>query len=284
MNKKSILITIISVLALSTSYNVSAEKSENKEKDNFRNHKHSLKYKKSHSLNTLGYEKFKQMTKAMGGMQKILSFEGIQFTSNGYRVEPEQRFKPNSKPLFVQNYIYTLTNSLKQQRSITQWFHNSQFPITTTRDFSEIINGEHGAVFGLDTVIASSQAPMLSTRLGARVKQNLLSSPLALIHHINRNIDTIRFSGIKKFNHKKHYVISVSGWDQPIRLFINSKTNLLSKVDTLEDDSVYGDTRWGIIFNHWIDVDNIKLPSTVVHRINGRKINSERRNAFTLKK
>jgi len=275
MNKKSIMSGIVSVLALGLSFSVLGDVDENHgvhENNDLSEHKYQ-----KHT-----FKKLKRMANAMGGFDKILSFEGMKFSSNGSRVEPEQSFKPGGEPLFVQSYNYTLINSFTDQRSRTEWLHDSDFPLTTTRHFTEVINGRQGAVFGFDTVIAPPQAPMLSTRLGARVKQNLLSSPLALIHRASRYADKIRYSGIVKFKQRPHHVVTIPGWDQPIRLFIDVKSMLPVKADTLEDDSVYGDTRWEVFYSNWVEVGDIKLPSQLIHKINGREINRETRDAFYL--
>jgi len=268
---------VASVLALGLSFSVLGDVDENYDARGNKNFS-------GHENQKYAFEKLKRMANTMGGLEKILSFEGMKFSSNGSRVEPEQSFKPGGAPLFVQNYSYTLINSFTDQRSRTEWLHDSDFPITTSRHFTEVINGQQGAVFGFDTIIAPPQAPMLSTRLGARVKQNLLSSPMALIHRANRYQEKVRYSGIVKLNQRPHHVVTIPGWDQPIRLFIDVKSKLPVKADTLEDDSVYGDTRWEVFYSNWIGVDNIKLPSGLLHKINGREINREIRDAFYFSK
>jgi glyoxylase-like metal-dependent hydrolase (beta-lactamase superfamily II) len=229
-----------------------------------------------------GYPIIKRMAKSMGGLEEILAVQGLEFMSKGNRFEPEQSDKPGGEFVHIVNYDYRLNYGLGKQLLRTEWLNNVKYPFIEQRQFTEVINGEHGAVFGFDTVIAPPQAPMLSTRIGARVKQNLVSSPLALIHRASQYAEQVRFLGIKKYNDRPHQVISIPGWDQPIRLFIDIDSKLPSKAETLEDDTIYGDAKWEVSFNDWMTVGEIKVPTKVTHKLNGRTINKEVRDSFNL--
>lgn len=229
-----------------------------------------------------GYALIEKMAEAMGGLDDILSFEGVQFMVKGSRFEPEQSFEPGGTFKHILDYDYSLVNGLTEQVSRTEWFHDGFYPFIQQRQFTEVINGEQGAVFGFDTVIAPPEAPMLSTRLGARVKQNLLSSPLALVHWADRYKDQVAFVGKDIIDGRLHHVVSIPGWDQPIHVYIDAKTKLPSKSETLEDDSIYGDTCWEVIYGDWSEADGIKLPTTLSHEINNRVINEEARTSYQL--
>lgn len=231
---------------------------------------------------TSGYLKIIGMANAMGGLEKILALQGLEFSAKGSRFEPEQSNKPGGEFVHIVDYDYHLNYGLGKQLSHTQWLNNVKYPFIEQRQFTEVINGEHGAVFGFDTIIAPPQAPMLSTRIAARVKQNLVSSPLALIHRASQYPEQVRFVGIKKYNGKPHKVVSIPGWKKPIRLFIDSKTKLPSKAVTLEDDTIYGDTKWEVVFSDWSTVGDIKVATKLTHKINGRTINNEVRDSFSL--
>ncbi len=229
-----------------------------------------------------GFQKLAKMANAMGGLSKILSLQGVEFIANGSRFEPEQSNKPGGHFMAVGDYNYKFTTVLGKQQSRTEFVNDVTFPFIQQFAFTEIINGEHGAVFGFDTVFTGPQGPMLSTRLGARVKQNLVSSPLALIHRANRYAAQVRFLGTEDYNGRVHQVVSIPGWDQVIKVYIDVKTKLPSKAETLEDDTVYGDTNWEVTFNDWHEFNGVKMPTTLQHQINGRTINNESRSSINL--
>lgn len=232
--------------------------------------------------NMSGYSKLTSMANTMGGLDEILMLQGVEFIAEGSRFEPEQSYKPDGEFIHFMNYHYMVNNSLISQQSRKEWMNDVLFGFPGQRRFTEIINGQHGANIGTFLIDGPPRAPMLSTRIGARVKQNLVSSPLALIHHASRNPGEVKFLGTEEFNGRRHQIISIPGWDQPIRVFIDVATKLPSKVDTMENDSVYGDTQWEVIFNNWIEVNGIKVPSILTHVLNGRTINNEIRASYTL--
>jgi len=239
--------------------------------------------KKKVNKNISAYSLVTRMAKSMGGIDKILAFEGIEFNATGSLLEPEQSHRPGGEFIQTVNYDYKISNSFTAQQSRTEWLNDIVYAFKAQRQFSEVINGNNGAVFGFDTFIAPPQAPMLNSRLGARVKQNLVSSPLALIHRASQLSNQLKFLGTEKFNDRRHLVVSIPGYDQAIRVFIDTKTKLPSKVETLEDDTVYGDTLWEVEFSNWVEVEGVKVPSTLTHKINNRIINNEVRSAFDLK-
>jgi len=269
MKKHSFTLGLVSVLSLSISGFTVADDDVEGTNANYRSA-------------ATGYSKLVRMAKSMGGLEKILALQGLEFMSKGNRFEPEQSNKPAGEFVHVVDYDYHLNYGLGKQLLRTEWFNKVKYPFIEQRQFTEVINGKHGAVFGFDTIIAPGQAAMLSTRIGARVKQNLVSSPLALIHRASQHAEQVRFLGVKKYNKRPHQVISIPGWDQPIRLFIDVESKLPSKAETLEDDTIYGDAKWEVSFNNWTKVGDIKVPSKITHKINGRTINNEVRDSFAL--
>ncbi|VAX00767.1 hypothetical protein MNBD_GAMMA22-885 [hydrothermal vent metagenome] len=231
---------------------------------------------------TSGFAKIKVMANSMGGFKSILALEGVEFNVSGSRFEPEQSYKPAGEFIDVGDYNYKFSTILNTQQSRTEWLRDVRFPFIQQFSYTEVINGNFGAVFGFDTVFAAPQAPMLSTRLGAQVKQNIVSSPLALIHRAKQYSDQVQYLGTVKFNDRLQQVVSIPGWNQDIRIYIDVASKLPSKVETLEDDTVYGDAQWEIVFSHWDEVNGIKVPLELHHKLNGREINIETRSSVNL--
>ncbi len=229
-----------------------------------------------------GFAKIKVMAQSMGGLDAILAIKGVEFNGNGSRFEPEQSYQPGGEFIDVGDYSYKFSTILNAQQSRTEWIRDVRFPFIQQFSFTEVINGNFGAVYGFDTVFAGPQAPMLSTRLGAQVKQHLVSSPLALIHRAKQYSDQVQYLGTAEFNGRQQQIVSIPGWNQAIRIYIDVASQLPSKVETLEDDTVYGDAQWEVVFSHWEEVDGIKVPLELSHKFNGREINNETRSSFNI--
>lgn len=220
-----------------------------------------------------GFSKLVRMAKAMGGMDKILALEGERITAAGNRFEPEQAFRPGGEAIPVAGYQSVLTQAFGRRQSRNEWFLDILYPLLVQRDYTEIINGNDTAVIGVDTILNVPQAPMLSTRLGARTKHYLVTSPLALIHRAAANPDSVLFLGNEKIEGRPQKVISIPGWGQPIRVFIDSATKLPTQVETLEDDTIYGDAVWRVVFSDWQRFDGVLVPMRRIHYLQSRLIN-----------
>jgi len=229
-----------------------------------------------------GYERLTQMANAMGGLDSILNLDTISFDATGSRFEPEQAYKPGGDFIDLSDYQYQIIKSVTSQQSRTQWSHNVFYVFPGIRDYIEIINEEQGAIIGNALLFGPPEMPMLSTRLGAQVKQYTVSSVLSLIHRANQNPTQVMNLGKAEYNDRKQYVVAIPGWGQVIRVFIDKETYLPSKIETLEDDSTYGDTRWEISLSDWVVANGIQVPTTLVHRINKRLINIEHRTSYNL--
>ncbi len=283
MKNKQLLAGLVGALALLTSVSLQAGEVARHASSARTVHGHPGRADaREEQIQNRGSGLIRKLAETLGGLEKILALEGIRFMARGQQREPEQAVRPGGKPVRVVDYQYTLLNSFRKPQSRTDWLNEISYPFIEQRQFTEIINGNHGAILGFDTFISAGQAPMLSSRLGIRAKQNLISSPLALIHRAWRRAAEIRFVGKRKFRGKWHHVVSIPGWEQPVLMYIDSRNRRLSKVETWEDDTVYGDSRWEVIFDEWTEVDGLQLASHMTHRLNGRLINEESRHAFRL--
>jgi len=229
-----------------------------------------------------GYERVIKMANAMGGFDTIVNLDTTTFDAMGSRFEPEQAYKPGGTFLNLVDVQYRITKSFQTNNSRIEWNNTVREFFPGLRQYTEIVNGNHGAILGVALIAGPPQMPMSSTRLGAHVKQNTVSSPLALIHRAKMYSDQVKNMGTVEYNGRDHYVVAIPGWDQAIRVFIDVATYLPSKIETLEDDSIYGDTRWEISFSDWVEANSIQVPGTLIHRINNRLIYVEHRSSYDL--
>lgn len=236
----------------------------------------------THAKDSSGYTQIIRMADTMGGIGPILAVQAQQMNIEGRRREPEQTLRPNDEPIALASYHASLTQVFDRRLQHTQWSVDTHYPLIAQRQFTEIINGEHGAIIGADNLFQTPQAPMLSNRLAARLKQRLLESPIALIRRAAQNKNAVVFEGIKKLHGQAHIVVALPGTPRPIRLFIDARTHLPSKAQTMEDDSVYGDTLWEVYYTDWENVNGIQVPKHLSHFLNGRAIHEQTRSAIAL--
>ncbi len=211
-----------------------------------------------------------KMAQAMGGLERLKSVKQERIVASGSRFEGEQTFLPGEPALHVADFSYDLTQQYEQRRSHNQWQVDAHYPAINHFNYREVINGEHGAIFGVDGFFSSGDRPMPAMRLAARSEQYLMNSPLALLKHALARVNQLRIR-----SHDDDYVLIMPGLDRPIHLYFDEDSALPRKAVTIEDDSVLGDARWEVIFRQWQTVEGVATPMTTEFRLNGKQIRRE---------
>jgi len=224
-----------------------------------------------------------KLAKSLGGIKSLLKLKNQRVLSRTERFERLQAFKPGASSPALGTIHRELISDLSAQRYRAHWTVDSSYPITTTYDYTEIIDDTQGAVIGRDGfAFPSREVPMLATRLGARVKQYLMTSPIKLVRHALRHRSELRYLGKQHYREYEAHVVSMPAWDQPIRLFIDTDSHELLKADTLEEDTIYGDALWEIKFDNWDEVDDVRLPYRLTSILDGHIIGKEVRESIEL--
>jgi glyoxylase-like metal-dependent hydrolase (beta-lactamase superfamily II) len=116
---------------------------------------------------------------------------------------------------------------------------------------------------------------MYPTRMALRVKQHLMSSPQYLVRHALINWQSISYHGTTLFNDKLCHVVSLLGINQPIQVLIDNATHLPCKTEAWEDDPVYGDVLFEVVFDEWSHNSVFVTPKSLRYVYNGMVTNQE---------
>ena len=216
---------------------------------------------------------------AMGGKERILAVDTQQIIASREHWEPQQTFRPGDKPLAVGSGHYVLTRKFSTEQFHTEWDIHAGYPLVVQRQYTEIINPPHAAVIGVDSLLNIPMAPMLSNRFAARIKHYDLSSPLALIKRAIANETETQAEIKKPHKHRRFYVLTIPGRENPVHMFIDPKTYLPFKAVTMESDSVEGDVRVEFTYDKWHVINDVNVPHAVEMKLNGVVIGKETREA-----
>jgi glyoxylase-like metal-dependent hydrolase (beta-lactamase superfamily II) len=207
---------------------------------------------------------------AMGGSAALHAVSTQQTTASGRLSEPEQTFTPVDLPLSVSSLQYTLTEDLSAGSFRYDWARVVTYPFAANLTYSEVINGHQGFVSGQDTANAAAVRTSLpSVRLATLTKLHRLTSPLVLMRAASDAPQSVETRQDEQFNGKAHHVIALPGSVSPVRLFIDPDTFLPAKADTLEDDPIYGDTLYEVLYNDWRKVGDIMVPFRLTQNLTG---------------
>jgi glyoxylase-like metal-dependent hydrolase (beta-lactamase superfamily II) len=207
---------------------------------------------------------------AMGGSVALHAVATQQTTAAGQLFEPEQTYSPDDPPLPVSSFQYTLTDDLAGGSFRYDWARVVTYPFAANLAYFEAVNNSQGFVEGQDTAnAAAARAALPSVRLATLTKLHRLTSPLVLMRTVLDAPQTVETRPDEQYNGKAHHVIALPGSASPIRLFIDPDTFLPAKADTLEDDPIYGDTLYEVLYSDWRRVGNIMVPFHLTQNLTG---------------
>jgi glyoxylase-like metal-dependent hydrolase (beta-lactamase superfamily II) len=211
-----------------------------------------------------------QTAAAMGGSAAIHAVATQQITASGTWFEPEQTFQPGDQPLMVSSLQYTLTRDVAGNRFRYDWQRGVVYPFPANLTYSEVVNGNLGYLDGQDTAnAAASRSGMPSARVATLMKLHRLTSPLVLMREALDSPQSVGTIPDEQFGGKIHHVIALTDGVSPVRVFIDPDTFLPAKADTLEDDPIYGDTRYEVLYADWRQAGGIMVPFSLTQRLEG---------------
>ena len=225
-------------------------------------------------------ELFEEMVNALGGQAALQSANHIRYNSTGVAFEFQEDPEPvNGK---VADYTFTLLYNLDGTQSQQAWHVEAEYAYATTFTFTETIDHTNGKSTGATGTFPTYFAgfgvqgdPMFSTKLAARQKTLMMSSPLAMAKLIlaNNSEKGTTYGTVKtNFNTSS---LGFGGTTPDIELVVNTSTKLPEKAQVLENDPLLGDVLYEVIYSDWTTINGIQVPQKLEHRLDGNVIRTE---------
>lgn len=208
---------------------------------------------------------------AMGGRETLLSLQSQRVVSHGENFEPEQTFRPGMAPRKVSTFTCTLTRDLTTGRVRYEWQRETLYPFPLTWRYTEIINGDHGAIIGTDGARSPARRPASAARIAARQKELSRAPVSVLLNALVRSSSFLRLAD-QMIRGRSNIVVSFDDGGLLVIMAIDEQTRLLTKVEFLDDDPIYGDTQNELFFDDWRQVGKLKLPFEFTYRVNGHVV------------
>lgn len=129
-----------------------------------------------------------------------------------------------------------------------------------------VLTGDAGFALNLVTNVLTPATPGGVAGLRTALRRD----PAALLLTVAGRADTLRYLGEDSFAGGPHHVVTFADSDgTQIALYVDRRTNLVSKYETLADNAVLGDALTEVVFSDYRAVDGVKLPFRVVSRTAG---------------
>ena len=222
---------------------------------------------------------FSEMQEALGGASNIANATAIKYQSTGIASEFQEDPEPiNGK---VADYTNSLLYNLDGTQSKQAWDVDAEYAYFTQFAFVETIDGTKGhsegptgtfsARFGSFGVVGD---PMFSTKIAARQKTLMMSSPLAIAKLITRaNVQGSTYGTIPiGFNTS---TLGFGSSTPDIELIVDADTKLPLKTQVLENDPLLGDVVYEVSYSNWTKVNGLQVPQNLEHKLDGNIIRTE---------
>ncbi|WP_010177681.1 MBL fold metallo-hydrolase [Aquimarina agarilytica] len=222
---------------------------------------------------------FAKVEEALGGKANLSSALTITYKSTGEAFEFQEDPEPvNGK---VADFDYSLIYNLNGTQSKQSWNVNADYAFATDFSFVETIDHTKGKSEGTTGTFSANFSgfgvtgdPMFSTKLAARQKTLLMSSPIAITKMIAKGAIQSTKAGIINVNFNTSPL--GFGSDTPdIQLVIDTDTNLPIKSQVLENDPLLGDVVYEVVYEKWETSNDLKYPTRLTHILDGNIIRKE---------
>jgi len=223
---------------------------------------------------------FADMLETLGGSTAINAATSIKYSVTGIANEFQEDPEPVNE--LVANYSYDLTYMLNGENSKQSWSIQTDYAYESDFSFVEILDGTKGTSEGTTGFFSQYFAgfgvlgdPMFSTKLAARQKTNMMSSPLAMAKMISSGT-TVKGGTLGTFTIGFNTSNLGFGSATPdLELVINTTTKLPLKSQVIENDPLYGDVVYEVEYSNWTTVDGIQYPGKLTHIFDGHVIRIE---------
>jgi glyoxylase-like metal-dependent hydrolase (beta-lactamase superfamily II) len=222
---------------------------------------------------------FSEMQEVLGGESTIANATAIKYNSTGVAFE----FQEDPEPIGgkVADYTSSLLYNLDGTQSKQAWDVDADYAYFTQFAFVETIDGTKGhsegptgtfsARFGSFGVVGD---PMFSTKIAARQKTLIMSSPLALAKMIAEG--EVRGSDYGTISVGFNTSTLGFGSTTPdIELIVDANTKLPLKTQVLENDPLLGDVVYEVFYSNWTTVNGLQVPQNLEHKLDGNIIRTE---------
>jgi glyoxylase-like metal-dependent hydrolase (beta-lactamase superfamily II) len=204
---------------------------------------------------------------AMGGLEALQSVKNVARNGRGTGYNQGQSLKPDG-PLTTRTVEVHSFVDFAGRRAATETITvPTGAPTTRIRT---VLTGDTGFGFNRVTAVLTPSTPAQVTA----GKTGLRRDPAALLLTAHGRADTLRSLGEESIEGRKHQVLAFADSDgTQMDLAFDAESGLLTRIVTLGDNAILGDTRTETLFSDYRELPagtgRVKIPAHVVTRVGG---------------
>ena len=220
---------------------------------------------------------------AIGGKDALLEFRGFSYESSGERFEPAQGLTPTAAPIKANSFTLSLLCDMENDRLSFDWHRQIFDPLRGELAYKDVLDGDLGYQPGNDSVFnppgATSDRALVSARMAALRREFQLLNPQLYLRTAATDENAATITADVDLDGRTHHVIEVSNGVQPVKVFIDAASGRVSKLQTLQNDHIWGDVLTEVTYSDWSAPESSQLmfPHQVELAIGGKTLRTARR-------
>ena len=219
---------------------------------------------------------------ALGGEENLDALETFQLEAEGERRFVDEGEEAGGPPPTISTYTSTVsfetaTDSILADVSRTVTLDALVVP----QAFQEIIQGDLGHIAGVEHLLGFPTGDLASDRWGAiTAEQRLLNPHLILRDVLDAEIAAVE-SGEADYDGRPHELLEIEYTVAPLVLWVDSETDLISRLTTLENHPLRRDVEIEVVYTDWSVATGVLFPDTVEVLMDGEVESRETRSSVT---
>ena len=192
---------------------------------------------------------------AIGGKNALMEHRGFSYESSGERFEFGQGLTPAADPIKASSFNLSLLCDVENDRLSFDWQRQIFDPLRGALAYRDVLDGELGYQTGNDFAFnppgVTSDRALVSGRIAALRREFRLLNPQLYLRTVamDENAGTIKAD--VELDGRTYHVIEVSDEVLPVELFVDAASGRLSKLQTYQNDHIWGDVLTEVTYGDW---------------------------------
>ena len=224
-----------------------------------------------------------RVVEAIGGEANLTGMTGFELAVSGSKNSPDEGPTPGGPPADASDFTNTVTyevetSSLLVDVSRTVTFEGLGAPHT----FQEIVQDNLGHVDGIESLFGFPTGDLPSDRWAAITREQKLLNPHLLLLEVLADVDSATEAGMEDYDGRAHELLEIAHPVFPITLWVDSETDLISRLTTMENHYLRRDVEIEVIYTDWDSGTDVLFPAQAEIVFDGETVHDETRDTITV--
>ena len=209
----------------------------------------------------------KQGVEAQGGADALRAIKTLVGKGEAKHWEPGQSHSVNGESRFLGNSTVTVSADVAARTIRADWDRDMKYPAVERLKYSEIIYPTYGAV--IDD--KGEAKPMSSIRLASHWRELVREAPTLLLRASEspQNISAIED---QKLGDQTLPAVAYTNGSNKYIIMFDRTTKLPAAVRTRDEDNIWGDSNYDVVFGDWKAVSGVKIAHSQSHRLGSMEV------------